>query len=287
MKNYVFGDTGGHMKQLFASLRAIGIDPNSGTIPDNVRIIHLGDLIHKGPHSSLLLDKINTLILNNPGQWIQLLGNHEFQHIEGSPYFWNCSCSIQDVGIINDWFEEGLATATYALPAFTEFILGVSKKRPINVPDKGILFSHAGLTWGWWNSFNKNTDVVKLSQELNQQDVWVITAAGEMLGLFGRDPGPVWAIGNSEVFDSWQAHPDIMPFTQIHGHTTSFIFSQNKWFIPPMKKFNSFKTATKLNPETRAVITYLAGNVLVGIDPGYSKNADNDSQPFLTIKTLN
>lgn len=284
MKNYIFGDTGGHMKQLFASLREIGVDPREGTIPEGVRIIHLGDLIHKGPHSSLLLETVDTLMRNNPGQWVQLLGNHEFQHIAGSPYFWRCDCSEEDVSILNAWFNEGLAGATFAISKIKNVKLEVSDKPKFEIPDTGVLFSHASLSWHWWAAFKKLSDPVALSNRLNLLDVSVITTPGEMLGVSGTQPGPVWAIGNSEVFDSWNNKDDIMPFMQIHGHTTSYQWGAGRWWRKD-KWFQPFVKATKLNPDARAVITSLAGNLLVGIDPGYGTKADGTNQPYLMIES--
>lgn len=283
MRNFIFGDTGGHMKQLFASLRDIGIDPREGTIPEGVRVIHLGDLIHKGPHSSLLLEAVDRLMRNNPGQWIQLLGNHEFQHIEGSPYFWRCKCDTKDINTLNDWFDEGLASATFAIPSIAHAKFEVSARPSLTVPDTGILFSHASLSWNWWDAFGKLDDPVKLSNILNSLDVWQVTTPGEMLGAVGQLPGPVWAIGNSEVFNSWKAHEkDTMPFMQIHGHTTSYQWVTKKWWRTD-KSFRDFRSSTKLNPDTRAVITSLSGSLLIGIDPGYAAKADNDKQPFVVI----
>ena len=286
MKNYVFGDTGGHLKQLFASLHEIGVDTKRGIIPEGIRIIHLGDLIHKGPDSSLLLETVDRLIRNNPGQWIQILGNHEFQHIDGSPYFWRCTCDMNDVGIINDWFEEGLANATFGIESFdsenTQF--EVSNRPQFDIPKTGIFFSHAGLSWNWWNTFGRRTNPVELSEALNSLETWVITTPGEMLNVHGKKPGPVWAIGNSEVFDTWNDREDVMPFAQFHGHTTSYQFPASRWWRTD-KAFQPFKSATKLNPKTRGVITSLAGNLMLGIDPGYSLKADNDKQPFVTFNS--
>lgn len=286
MKNYVFGDTGGHLKQLYASLRAIGVDPTNGTMPKDVRVIHLGDLIHKGPHSSLLLEQIDKLIRNNPGQWIQILGNHEFQHIEGSPYFWKCDCNKVDVAIINEWHEQGLATPTFGIDSYIEesIVLGVSKRDDIPRPKTGMFFSHAGLSWEWWAGFEKLTTPSELSDMLNSISVSFITTPGEMLGVYGRKPGPVWAIGNSEVFDGWTSHADTMPFLQMHGHTTSYNWMSNKWWRND-RNFQHFRNSTKLNPETRAVITKMSGNLLIGIDPGYSKNPTSKEQPYVYFET--
>jgi len=287
MKNYVFGDTGGHAPQLFAALRSIGIDPREGIIPDDVRIIHCGDLIHKGGHSKVLLAVVDTLIRNNPGQWIQILGNHEFQHIEGSPYFWKCNCDIEDIGIINDWFDEGLASATFAVADASNVGISVKPRQPLK-PEKGIFFSHAGLTRKWWEVYFKDKTLVEGSEALNNQDVWMITQPGEMLtGRRNLAAGPVWATGNNEVYNSW-VNPDSgklidMDFIQVHGHSLSFVWTQKKWWFRPDKSFRDFRSDSKIDEKNRAIITSMANGTLIGIDPGYSKNADTVAQPFLTF----
>jgi hypothetical protein len=185
MQNFIFGDTGGHAIQLFNALKSLGVDVKNYIIPEDVRIIHLGDLIHKGPSSKLLLETVDQLIRNNPGQWVQILGNHEFQHIEGSPYFWNCECDFDDEAIINDWYDEGLAFATFGLEKYESIKLGpfLNLKARVKAPVSGILFSHASLSWSWWKKFNSLTSAVELSKELNELHAMDITAAGQMLGV--------------------------------------------------------------------------------------------------------
>lgn len=281
MRTFVFGDTGGHQPQLWRSLIDIGVDLELAHIPEDVRIIHLGDLIHKGEHSNSIIPVIDKLIRNNPDRWIQILGNHEFQHIEGAPYFWRCDCAINTVNIINNWWDEGLATATYALDVPKKIQLDISNK--ISQPETQILFSHAGLSHDWWSALNKPDTADLTSARLNQVETHFITAPGEMLGVQGGKPGPVWAVGNTEVFNSWISQEDIMPFTQIHGHTTSYKWKQGAWWRTD-KGFRTFRDATKLNPETHAVITEMAGNLLIGIDPGYSTKATTFAQPYIVIE---
>lgn len=285
IKTYVFGDTGGHSLQLFASLTKIGVDLNKFTIPKNIKIIHCGDLIHKGPDSKLLLSTVDSLIRNNPNQWIQLLGNHEFQHIEGSPHFWKCKCDLDDIGIIDDWFDEGLAFTAYGLDNILDIKLEVSAKPKISVPTKSVLFTHGGLTNFWWNALSKPETAKLAAAKINSLPVEVMTSPGLLLGVQNLTVGPVWAIGNEEVFKSWTLDNDKnqeLPFILIHGHTTSYDFVRNKWWRAD-PQFKKFRTATKLNPVSRAVITEIAGSLLVGIDPGFGAKADIPNQPFLLL----
>lgn len=278
---HVFGDTGGHSLPLWRALNNIGVDIELGIIPENIQIIHLGDLIHKGPNTDSIIKVVDKLIHNNPGRWIQILGNHEFQHIEGAPYFWTCDCSDDTINTINEWWEQGLATPTYAINTPQHIALDVSNK--LAQPQTSILFSHAGLTQPWWNALQQPQNALEASTQLNQLDVPLITAPGLMLGVPNAHPGPVWAVGNTEVFNSWAATQHIMPFTQIHGHTTSYVWKAGRWW-DQSRNFKPFRDATKLNPTNRSVITQLNQNLLIGIDPGFSKTADIDTQPHLHIK---
>ena len=287
MKNYVFGDTGGHAPQLFAALRSLGVDIENGTIPADVRIIHCGDLIHKGFHSKVLLAVVDVLIRNNPGQWIQILGNHEFQHIEGSPYFWKCKCDLEDIGIINDWYDEGLATATFAVDSAVSLDLAVKPRLPLH-PENGFFFSHAGLTRKWWDTYCKDKTLSEGSRTINELDVWMVTQPGEMLtGRRNLAAGPAWATGSNEVFNSWidpDGKPVIdMPFIQVHGHSLSYVWTSKRWWFRPDKSFKLFRESSKVDSVHRAVVTNLLGGAIIGIDPGYSANADGVSQPYLTF----
>lgn len=283
MKNYVFGDTGGHAVQLLSSLEAIGVDLENFIIPDDVRIIHLGDLIHKGPMSKELVEIVNMLIVNNPNRWVQILGNHEFQHIEGSPYFWKCDCSFKEVDVINEWFETGKAAASFGLDTHKIESLEVSAKPKLVLPETGILFTHAGLTNQWWNALERPVSPVEASRLINMLPSDIVTTAGEMLGVRGY-AGPVWAVGNTEVFNSWVSSEADMPFLQFHGHTTSYVWRMGKWWRNDAG-FKEFRQATKLNPESRAVITSVANNFMIGIDPGYAKTADTKMQPFVAFES--
>ena len=287
MTIFVFGDTGGHAKQLFASLRSLGIiidhDNQIFTIPEDVTIIHLGDLIHKGPSSKLLLEVVDKLIRNNPGHWIQILGNHEFQHIKGAPYFWQCDCDIEDVKIINFWWLEGLAKATFGLDNIIPPNLEISASPKFLANNTSWFFCHGGLTYYWWEALGCLTTAYEASEAFNELPVKEVTLPGALLGMPQFRAGPVWAIGNDEVWSSWKDNNVIPPFSQIHGHTTSYLWVQNRWFVNS-RQFINFKNNTKINPELKAVITDLGNrNLMVGIDPGYSKIAVGSAQPYVTL----
>lgn len=275
-KIFVFGDTGGHSLPLWRALTKLGVDLETGYIPEEIQIIHLGDLIHKGPNTESIVNVVDKLIKNNPGRWIQILGNHEFQHIEGSPYFWRCNCSETTVNIINEWFETGNASASYALTQ-SHNVLNIPA---LNIESSSpVLFTHAGLTYDWWKA-SGSPDISQLESILNTLPVDLITTPGLLLGVENSKPGPVWAIGNTEVFESWSQQPNVdMPFAQIHGHTSSYSWGRKQWWLDNPE----FRAKTTINEESRAIITKLNNNLLIGIDPGFSKTADISVQPSLKL----
>lgn len=289
MKYYIFGDSGGHKVPLQRSLTDLGADLDTFTLPDDITIIHLGDLIHKGPHSSLLLQMVDGFIQNNPGQWVQLLGNHEFQHLNG-PSFWRCNCTEEDKRILQKWWETGEAKVSFGLDNITPPNLEISARPKLVTPSETWLFTHAGLSFDWWEIAGFESSAVDISQKLNSLSVKQVTTPGELLygpsSKYAYDPpGPVWAIGNTEVFLSWQKSREKPTFNQVYGHTTSYAWSRKTWWGGGLN-LKDFKAASKLNPETRAVLTDLGDNILmVGIDPGYSNYADQKKQPYLTLET--
>ncbi len=296
IKNVVFGDTGGHAVQLMRALEAVGVDLETYKMPEDLRIIHLGDLIHKGPDSHLIIEVVDQLMNINPNQWKQLIGNHESQHLDPksnglpAPYFWSCDCTARDEQKMNEWWNNGLATFSWGLDSFEYETLKVeiSAKPKIQIPHKGIFFSHGGLTYLWWKNYLKGElSAVKASEIINALPLDVASSPGELMGVHNAHVGPIWAIGNYEVWPSWekmyQSAGVDMPFIQIHGHTQSYSYGRNKWW--PVAK--AFQENTKLNPQIRSVTTKLANSLLIGMDPGYSEKADTQVQPFLTFESKN
>jgi hypothetical protein len=285
MNVFVFGDTGGHFSPLLSSLRKIGVDTTDTlNIPDGIQIIHLGDLIHKGIHSNDLVEIVDSLIRKNPGQYIQLLGNHEFQHIKGAPIFWRCDCNAKTVSIINKWYNEGLAVPSYYLSAPVVFNVPKSLRFDTNlIKDKDILFSHAGLTHDFWGHIGSPKTAKLASERLNKLSVRDVTIPGMMLA--GGSPhgpvGPVWALSTSEVFASWTQEGVISPpFVQINGHSPAYQWQRKVWHAgTPLQ----FKKRTKLDVENRIMYTSVQDSLQLCLDPGFGINYDLRNQTYLEI----
>jgi hypothetical protein len=279
---HVFGDTGGHYKQLRDGLIAIGMDRETWKLPEDVIIVHLGDLIHKGPDSQNVLELVDFIMETNPGQWIQLLGNHEFQYLKGAPFFWRETISVQGQQLLQSWLEKRLVRTAYAIEGPVQIHdLAAHASQEITVPNKPILFTHSGLTRAFWQiRLNRETDVINIVNMINQMPVKLVTTAGEMLGGVSHHGivGPVWALGTREVWSPWNKM-ESMPFIQIHGHTTPFNYYTKTWWPAG----EGFVENSVVNLKRNTVTTKVADSLQIAVDPGYSKGAPNKPQPSLKI----
>jgi hypothetical protein len=74
------GDVQGHADALEAALAAAGVDLSGGTIPGDVPIVQVGDLVHRGPDCDTVISLVDRFIrLPN---WVQLIGNHEGTYLD-------------------------------------------------------------------------------------------------------------------------------------------------------------------------------------------------------------
>ena len=282
-KYHVFGDTGGHYRQLKAGLEAIGFNPDTNKLPEDVVVIHCGDLLHKGPNSAAVIYMVNRIMENNPGQWIQLLGNHEYNHL-GGIQFWKEFIDPDVISMLQKWYVEGKAQNAYTIAQPATFHNLVVSKRGYKTPDKPIIFTHAGITRQYWAKFLKSeTDAVAIVDTLNNFTSKQIGTPGAIIGYnntVAYPAGPVWALGVDEVWPSWKLE-QTMPFIQVHGHTTPFSHKLGRWWA----RDKEFKDASKVNPVRRTVVTAVADSVQIAIDPGYDKHAPIEPQPALLITT--
>ncbi len=283
MRLHVFGDTGGHATQLLNGLKTAGVDLNTLKIAPNTRILHVGDLIHKGADSEYIVSLVHAIMEKNPGQWIQLLGNHEFQHV-GGPQFWNCDCSGEQVALLQHWYKTGLAKVAYGSDHLIADKLDLSARSLYEPNNSSWLFTHAGLTQVWWDRIDQPETAEQAAEKINKLTLRQKTVPGSLLfgGPSNKSAGPVWAVSTTEVFSSWENDHNLMPFNQVYGHTTPFAWMSKSWYDRYNKTIKQFQKQTKLNPNNRTVITKLTGDMLmVGVDPGFSNRADIKEQPHL------
>lgn len=284
MKYYAVGDTGGHRKQLEAGLESIGVDVDNFTIPEGVTIIHMGDLIHKGPASRSLLTLVRDLQDRNPGRWIQLLGNHEAQHLIGGVMFWNCeSCVEPDTDdLIQSMWNENRIVAAHSLKGLSNANMTLSARDCWIPTCRDWLLTHGGLSPRWADTLHCDlADVDSVAKAINGLSPRRLSIAGSRLGNPGSLASPVWASAPDEVIPQWEGR---MPFNQLAGHTYPFDWERELWFGGPRRAAHMRKLS-KLNPDLRTVITQAGREtVFVSVDPGFEKRQPTIlAQPLVLI----
>ena len=265
MTLHVFGDTGGHFDQLFTSLLRLGLNPETFELPADVRVIHLGDLIHKGPKSNELVQLVEQIITANPlGQWIQLLGNHESQHIPGGHHFWVCDCNNATKRLLKQWYRDKVAFVAHA--------------------EGNFLFTHSGITRTFWEKLGSPASAAEAAERIQALPAEEAFKPGTMLARdrtrTWANPGPVWALSTFEVFQSWLYAKVPMPFVQVHGHTSALDWESERWYPAPPE----FLENVRGDPESRSLLVPVAGSALIGLDPSFEKRTPRlEAQPFLKL----
>jgi len=147
MKYRIFGDTGGHFDQLYAGLQNVGMTEDL-CLPDDLIIVHCGDLIHKGSKSNEIVSMVDKIMKQNPGQWIQLLGNHEAQYVGGIPFWRDNKITSETIQTLQKWWFDGDMKLAYGLPSGVTI---ENTNSPITKTHSPLLFTHAGMTKNQYN----------------------------------------------------------------------------------------------------------------------------------------
>ncbi len=202
----VIGDIGGHRRELEAELRRLGADPDDGTLPPGLRVVQVGDLVHRGPDSAGVVRLVQRYLRDQPEQWTQLVGNHEAQYLGPPRFEWPERLPEAEARMLNEWWTDGRMSVATAVRTATE----------------SFLITHAGLTRGFWREvLDRLVRPDRAAAALNSligshQDV--LFHAGEMLhGAPDPIAGPVWAAAATELVPGWLGVR--LPFSQVHGHS--------------------------------------------------------------------
>lgn len=206
MRHVVFGDVGGHIEPFSEGLKSAGIDVFGRKIPEDTIVVQVGDLVHKGPDSNGVLSMVVEFIERNPGQWVQLAGNHEIQYLIGTRPFISEKLDNEGVALLRNLHAGGHMQPSYAFSG-----------------EAGdYLVTHAGLTrpnhikWA-----GDEADAFETSRKINEMNWTDLAKPGTMLyGIEDHEAGVFWAEAAGEVYASWNASGVVPPFHQIHGHST-------------------------------------------------------------------
>lgn len=249
----VIGDVAGHRDELVGELERLGADPVTGELPSDLVVIQVGDLVHRGPDSAGVVALVDRYLSEQPGQWLQLVGNHEAQYLRDRAFEWPEHLPDEVAGTLRRWWDTGQLRVAAA----------------VTTPSESFLVTHAGLTAGFWRSvLDAPPDARQAVQTLNalpgrRRDV--VFRAGELLGR-RRDQaaGPLWATASTELVPSWE--DSLMPFSQVHGHTSVYDWSAERFTGDA-----ATAAATRLDREAKHAVVTLRGGRIIGVDPGHDE----------------
>ena len=254
----VFGDVGGHSGPLREALVALGADPDSLRLPDDLTVVQLGDLIHRGPDTPGSIDIAGTVMARQPGQWVQLAGNHEAYYLTPPKFHWPERLAEEDLETLYQWWR----TRRMKVAAAVE----------VSGDPCGYLITHAGLTEGFWRHFvGMPTGAVEAAKALNRlvgriHETWVFRPGVMLTGEVDLSAGPLWASAPDELIPSWAASSAAAPFHQIHGHSSTI-----DWVTGRRYGRQDLPIALHEEAELRHASVLIEGREIIGIDPGHGR----------------
>lgn len=265
MRIALIGDIGGHASELVAALVVLGADPQTLLLHNDLTVVQVGDLVHRGPESDWVVELVAEQLEAGHGRWIQLIGNHETPYLTESQFRVPPVSGLSEQTIAS-WYRRGQLHAAAALECGE---LGA------------VLVTHAGLTREFWLSMGSPASAVEAAASLNAMaaagDWEQLLRPGRMLGGGMPDfgAGPVWAEAGWELRESWRL--DAAPFSQVHGHSLSVKYGKRgEWLCSEGVAAN-----TVVDRRRRHVTTTLHGRRIVGIDPGLGRYAGVNWEPLV------
>ena len=273
MRIAVFGDIGGHAQPFADELIILGCDPETGEMPDDLVVVQVGDLIHRGPDQEAVLVMVARFMAKHPDRWIQLVGNHE-SHYLGGPEFIHGGPELQDNSIVE--LQTWWATHKIFLACGIHGDDG-----------RDWLVTHAGLTYLIWRHLNSPKTVGEAADRINELGWSNPDAAfwpGWMLG--GNQPdykaGVVWAHPTYELYDSWGRKDATASFGQIHGHATSYNWSRGTLdqSVDVAKKWGIIDRAD-VDLAMRHTTIWVHGIPFIEVDVGMGRYGNVRPQPYI------
>lgn len=249
----VIGDVGGHLVELRRELVRLGADEATGRLPEDLTVVQLGDLVHRGPQSAGVVALVDRYLREQPSHWLQLVGNHEAQYLAAPAFAWPERLDEVSAATIRSWWAEGLLRAAAVVP---DRVGGQA------------LITHAGLTCGFWRGvLGAPNSAAKAAEALNgliEDHADVLFRPGQL--LLGGGPnlsaGPLWAVAATELVPGWMGAG--APFSQVHGHTSIYRWHEHRFVAR-----DDIARRTSVDELARHESTKLGGTMIIGIDPGH------------------
>ena len=263
MRIAAIGDIGGHAEQLRHELTRLGVLPG-GPLPDDLVVIQVGDLIHRGPDSDEVLNIVDRYLRSQPDQWVQLIGNHEANYLQPPVFHWPELLSRKHIRTLNRWWRNGAATVAAALETV----------------DESFLVTHAGITAEFWASVLGGPptagEAARRINELARAGDDAVFRAGILLhGTIIADAGPLWADAMTELLPGWTDRQ--LPFSQVHGHNSITAWRGHDSTVPR----TGIDALVTVDVAAKHKIVHLDGGRLIGIDPDHR---DTPSQPWRALE---
>lgn len=252
MRHVVIGDVGGHADPLRQVLRRLGIDPDTGSVPADLTVVQVGDLIHRGPESEAVVEVVDRLLRHGEGRWVQLVGNHGAQYLRHPAFQWRDWISSEAADTLRGWWATGDSKAAWVVPS----------------ADGDLLVTHAGLTEEFWRKdLDSPGTAVEAAERLNEMashgDNALFRGGVMLTGRTNLRAGPLWAEVGREVLPSWDEVD--MPFGQVHGHSSLYDWRAGRWRVGA-----EVAQRTMLDRDAGHEVTWAHGAWVVGVDPDHS-----------------
>lgn len=282
-KALVIGDVAGHLRELRWALRIYGVDVDAARVPDDLVVVQVGDLIHRGPDSAGVIALVDRFLRGpSGGRWIQLIGNHEQPYLFDEPTAIARILDEPSVATMRSWWAEGLTqVATSISPDWHQVV--VPRRMRSARPAGGILITHAGLTHGAWVELGRPGDATAAAASINADahGSATVTLREGSLTTGHADPtaGPLWAQAGSELLTPWDRTTDAAHLNQIHGHTTVRGWNQERW--RPGADATISRGDLRADPTTRQELARVGDRLIWGIDPGHREKPAPRWEPLV------
>jgi hypothetical protein len=247
----VIGDVGGHPDQLSRALDWLGA--KGDRLPADLTVIQVGDLVDRGPDSEGVVALVARYLERQPGQWIQLAGNHDAQYVPGGQHFWPEILDPAMARLLSSWWTEGFMRVATAVRTSG---------------GEEYLVSHAGLTVGCWEQLNEPMTASSAALQLNDG---AIPAS--------RLDGPLWADAGAELYEPWMAHyaaGGFVPYGQIHGHSSIVRFADRSW-----RGHGRVRQRAAVDWSARHTRVRIGGRTFIGVDPKHGRDGAAEWQPLV------
>ena len=279
----LIGDVAGHLDALRWALGTHGVDLAAATIPDGLVVVQVGDLVHRGPDPAGVIALVDRFLRGPHAQrWIQLIGNHEQPYLFDQPGAIRRELDEHSVETLRAWWVDGLAHAAAAItPDWVQVAL---PRRVRSVRAAGdILVTHAGLTHGAWLALGRPASAAGAAAAINADARGAATVTlreGRMTtGITNLAAGPLWAQDGAELLTSWDRTTDVPHLNQIHGHTSTREWDQERWWPGADAIIN--RGDVHADQVTRQELARIRDRLIWGIDPGHQDSPAPMWQPLV------